>query len=472
MRSLRSRLILSHILPLLVILPVAGFLLVNLIETQYLLANISTDITHQAVLAADVASSQPQIWFDSKAAEAFITRIGPRLTARMMLLDPEGRLVVSSDPIDQKAIGKALNLPSVEAAARTGQPIEKYNQSEILEVVVPVVALSGDVLGFVRMTNPYAEAYTRSVAFRNSVAWILAGALLIGILIGLFLANDLATRLNVATRSVIRMATSGASGQIKEDGPQEIRQLYRAYNLLASRLQTLEENRKKLLANLIHELGRSLGALQSGVQALIGGAIKEKPLRDELLEGMRDELLRLKRLVDDLSGLRDQITGALEMKFSIIDLNEWLPRVLAAYHSSAVEKGLLWEESIAADLPGIQVDADRIAQALGNLISNAIRYTPKGGCIGIMVDLADDDHIRFIVNDDGPGIPAEEKDLVFQPFYRGKSVKRFSDGMGLGLTIAREILNAHQGTLQITSQPDKGARFELIIPVKPSTESV
>jgi two-component system, OmpR family, sensor histidine kinase BaeS len=472
MRSLRSRLILSHILPLLIVLPAAGFLLVNLIQTQYLLANISNDLIRQAVLVADVARSQSQIWYDSSSAQTFVTHIGPRLTAKMMLLDPQGRLVVSSDPIDQPAIGRILYQPQNTNTSSSGEPQVQYNGSDIMEVVVPVVDLQGGLIGYVRLTNPFAEAYGRSVAVRNNIIWIFAGSLLIGVALGLLLANDLARRLGNATKSVTLMASSGSLKQIEAEGPKEIRQLYQAFNLLVVRLQTLEENRKRLLANLVHELGRPLGALQSGVQALQGGAMDEKPLRDELLAGMKDELHRLKRLVDDLSGLRDQVTGTLEMKYSLINPCDWVPRVMSTYRGSAQQKGLMWEENLAVDLPPICIDADRLAQALENLIGNSIRYTPSGGKVGIKVEASGEDRIRFTVFDSGPGIPEQEKGLIFQPFFRGRSAKRFSDGMGLGLTIAHDIVTAHHGEIQILDTHGKGAVFELTVPIKPPSSSI
>ena len=416
MRTLRSRLILSHILPLLIVLPVTGFLLVSLIETQYLLANISNDLIRQAVLVADVASAQTRIWYDSESAQTFITHISPRLTAKMMLLDPEGRLVISSDPEDKNSIGRILIQPdNNQTATGSSQPQVQYNQTDIMEVVVPVIDLSGEKIGYVRLTNPFAEVYGRTVKFRSSVLWIFGGSLVVGILIGLLLANDLTRRLGYATKSVILMASSGNLNQINEEGPVEIRELYRAFNSLVVRLQTMEENRKRLLANLVHELGRPLGALQSAVQALLGGATEEQPLRDDLLSGMKDELHRLKRLVEDLAGLRDQVTGSLEMKFESVNLDEWLPKVVGPYRGSAQEKGLSWENNFSENLPKIFIDEDRMAQAIENLISNSIRYTPAGGKVGVNVEIYDDSHVKFEVFDTGPGISEKKSRLSFNP---------------------------------------------------------
>ena len=114
MKSLRSRLILNTLIPLLVIIPVTGILITYLLETQVFLGNITNELTRQAVLVADTASAYLEIWQDPVRAQAFVTHISPRLTAKVMLLDPEGRLIVSSDPDDSFLIGQVFNVPDAE----------------------------------------------------------------------------------------------------------------------------------------------------------------------------------------------------------------------------------------------------------------------------------------------------------------------------------------------------------------------
>ena len=122
MKTLRSRLILNTIIPLLVIIPVMGFLITYLLETQIFLGNLTNELTRQAVLVADTASAYQEIWLDPVRAQAFVTRISPRLTAKVMLLDPIGRLIVSSDPDDSFLIGQVFNVP--DAKFLTAQELE------------------------------------------------------------------------------------------------------------------------------------------------------------------------------------------------------------------------------------------------------------------------------------------------------------------------------------------------------------
>jgi two-component system, OmpR family, sensor histidine kinase BaeS len=111
----------------------------------------------------------------------------------------------------------------------------------------------------------------------------------------------------------------------------------------------------------------------------------------------------------------------------------------------------------------VKMDPDRMAQALGNLLSNAIRYTPPGGKV-VLSALAVEKDVLIQVNDSGPGIATEEQSQIFTPFYRGKAARRFSDGMGLGLTISKDLIEAHGGELKVESRPGQGSLFIICLP--------
>jgi len=246
--------------------------------------------------------------------------------------------------------------------------------------------------------------------------------------------------------------------------PSEISQLYRAFNTLVLRLKNLEENRKRLLANLVHEIGRPLGSLQSAVQALSGGAHRNQGLRVDLLEGMAGELHRLNNLVGDLANLHDQLSGTLMLSREPTAVSDWLQKITETYKEEALSKGLHWDCVIPSGLPVLSLDADRLALAVQNLISNAIRYTPSGGKVCIHTEIKDQD-LKIEVSDSGPGILVEEQGKIFEPFTRGSTARRFSQGLGLGLTIAREMVEAHGGIISIDSTPGKGSIFRVEIPI-------
>jgi signal transduction histidine kinase len=146
-------------------------------------------------------------------------------------------------------------------------------------------------------------------------------------------------------------------------------------------------------------------------------------------------------------------------------LSDWLPPTLFPWRAAAREKGLEWKTDIPSDLPSLELDPDRIAQALGNLLSNAIKYTPQGGEVSVRA-AANKHEVWIGVSDTGPGILPEEHQRVFEPFYRSDHERRFPQGLGLGLTIARDLVEAHGGKLDVASTPGKGCTFTICLPVQ------
>jgi len=470
LRTLRSRLILSYVLPLLVIVPLVGIALVYVLETQVVLVNLSEELAGQAVLVAEIASDHAEIWHDPAQAQVFVARFALYLTAQLMLLDPDGRLLASSDPSDSGLLGQQLELPGL-ASAQAGEMSVRMAYSrdlraEVADVLVPVLGADQQVMGFVRLTHQLAGVYERFLRLRYLIVAILAGEVLVGAAVGWALALNLESPLRRVTQAVYRLASGQQSALLPEEGPAEIRLLLQAFNTLVERLRTLEESRRQLLANLVHELGRPLGAMRSAIQALLGGADEEPTLRRELLAGIEGEVDRLQRLLDDLARLHDQVVGTLELAYQPLAVSEWLLHMLAPWRAAAQEKGLHWEVTVPADLPSLAADPDRLAQALGNLLSNAIKYTPPGGTVSVGAGI-EGEEVWVRVSDTGPGIAPEEQARIFDPFYRGRSERRFPQGVGLGLTIARDLAIAHGGRLELESTLGLGSHFTLWLPLGP-----
>jgi two-component system sensor histidine kinase BaeS len=203
--------------------------------------------------------------------------------------------------------------------------------------------------------------------------------------------------------------------------------------------------------------------LQSAAQALQSGADEDLTLRRELLGGMDDEIRRLRRLLDELAAHYDQLLGPFELHRQSLQLNEWLLRVLVPWREAAQRKGLHWQISLPTDDLSLVVDPDRLAQAIENLVSNAIKYTPAGGSISIAAE-ADRAGVSIVVQDTGTGIAPIDQARIFEPFFRGQAMRRFPQGMGLGLTIARDVVIAHGGQIDFSSAVGQGTRFTIWLP--------
>jgi two-component system sensor histidine kinase BaeS len=464
--TLRRRLILSHVLPLLVVLPLMGIALIYVLESQVLLTSLSSQLVSQSLLVAEMADDHPGIWSDPAQAQAFLTRLDPLLNAQVMLLDSSGRLLASNDGASGPRQAKPL-APADVAKTLGGQIAVHISYSprlsvQVVDVAAPVRGSGGRVIGLVRLSHSMTSVYQQFLDLRYLIAAVLGVALLLGAAAGWILALNLERPLQDVTAAVGELAQGGPLVPLPEQGPEEIRLLLRAVNTFVERLQTLEEARRQLLANLVHELGRPLGGIHSAIQALESGADDDPLLREELLTGINDEVGRLRRLLDDLAHLHGQILGGLELARRPTPLSSWLTGLLPTYRQAALTKGLRWQADVPSDLPVVPVDPDRLGQALGNLLTNAIKYTNPEGQVSVTAR-REDHEVWIDVGDTGPGIPAEEQERIFTPFYR--SNRRFPEGMGLGLTIARDLTAAHGGQLQVRSSPGDGSHFIIRLPV-------
>jgi two-component system sensor histidine kinase BaeS len=474
-KSLRGRFVFSHVLPFLVLMPLMGVALIYVLETQVLLNDLSDELMGQAVLIAELLGDQPQVWLDPLQAQAYIARLDPRLEVQVMLLSANGYLLASSNPDDAEYLGQPYALPGLDEAlagqVAVHQTLNRSGQDEIVDVLVPVFSPRRQLVGVVRLSYRPANVQDRFVRLRYLIGGVIIGGVALGAVVGWVLALNLERPLRQVTQAVRQLTDGERLEPLPERGPREVYSLVHSVNALVARLRSLEQARRQLLANLVHELGRPLGALLSAMQALQSGADQDTALRQELLGGMKGEVNRLQHLLDDLARLHDQVLGILELDRRPADISEWLAHTLSPWREAAQTKGLLWQTGIPDTLPTIEIDSDRLGQALGNLLSNAIKYTPSGGTVTVEAGVSEGDQVRgeargvwIRVGDTGPGIAAEAQDRLFTPFYRAQAGRRFPQGMGLGLSIARDLITAHGGRLEVDSALGRGSRFTLWIP--------
>ncbi|UCF26837.1 MAG: HAMP domain-containing histidine kinase, partial [Chloroflexota bacterium] len=459
MNSLRSRLILSHILPLLIVVPLAAIALIFTLETQVVLTELSERLTERANLIIETIEDHPEIWTDSQKAAIFVSDIGSNLEGQLFLIRADGSTIAaySSNPPDLTQ--ESTNLEGLGTALEGEQSVVlHYNiLNPSAEVLLPVIDARQQLIGIVGVTQTLAGVFSRIGSVRTLIGITLIVQLIIGVIIGIYLARRLDQPISAAASGVIDISIGKEIEPVPIEGPREIRQLSAAVNVLSERLKSLEETRRRSLANIVHELGRPLGAIQSAVHVLIKG-VDDPLVEQELLEGVVNEIKRMQPLLDDLAMLHGQVTGTLTLNLVPVDLSDWMTTALLPWRAMALEKGLDWESEIPESLPKVKIDPERMAQVLGNLLSNAVKYTPEGGKVAVNAG-ASDSEAWFQISDSGPGIDPTELEQVFEPFFRSQRTSRFPQGLGLGLTIARDIVEAHGGQLDLTSDPERGSQF-------------
>lgn len=467
-RSLRGQLILSHIIPSLIIIPLMGIALVYILGNRFIIPNLVNQLSDDALVIAEIARQQPELFQDTALAQNVLAYGRPDTTTRVMILDSQGSIMGSSDPTDADRIHTVPSHPEI-AEVLSGQTIKTVDfsqamQGEVIDVFVPVFNDQRQLLGIIRMTYRFATVFDLLLRLRYLIFSIFSIGIVFSAFLGLFLAFYISRPIQNVTHAIRELATGHRTESLPEQGPSEIESLQQSANFLVARLRELESDRRQLLANLVHELGRPLGGLRTGIQVLRRGAKDDPKVLDELLEGMEGETSILRHLLEDLSQLHDQVLGVLELERQPVKLSEWLDSRLGPFRLSAAQKGLEWGEDIPQDLPEINIDPLRMGQVVGNLINNAIKYTPRQGKVTVSAG-KNDREVWMRVEDTGPGISKEDLKNIFVPFFRGSQSKRIKQGMGLGLTIANDLTLAHQGRLTVESHSGSGSRFTIWLPL-------
>ncbi len=252
------------------------------------------------------------------------------------------------------------------------------------------------------------------------------------------------------------VAQGDYAARVTERGPREVRQLVHAFNSMSERLQLNDEQRRRLLADISHELRTPLTVLQGNLEGMLDGLYQPDAAR---LESLVEETRVMSRLIDDLRTLADAESGTLKLQREPTDLGLLVNEVIASFRGQAQSAGVNLSVETARDLPLIEIDPARVRQVLTNLIANALRYTGSGGSVRVQCELQDR-AIVVTVSDSGRGIAAQDLPHIFERYTKSSD----SRGSGLGLAIAKDLVEAHGGTITAHSQIGQGATIGFTLP--------
>lgn len=247
--------------------------------------------------------------------------------------------------------------------------------------------------------------------------------------------------------------------RVEPGGPRELRSLTATFNDMAARLAETEEQRRRFLADVTHELRTPLAVLQSGIEAQLDGV---HPRDDHHLASLLEETHLLARLVDDLHTLALADAGRLALHRERVSPRAMVDDAVDSHAALAARRELTLEAWAAGDAPELDIDPARIRQVLANLLSNAVRHTPAGGSVRVVAERAEAG-VRFAVTDSGTGFPADRLADIFDRSKRPAD----SRGSGLGLAIARDLVHAHGGTIEARNEASGGATVSFTVPVGP-----
>jgi signal transduction histidine kinase len=334
---------------------------------------------------------------------------------------------------------------------------------------VPLRTGDGEMLYAVREEPGFWVASTR---FLFEFWWQLLVAGAVAAATALLIARWLARGMTQPLREMAKAARSMEAGEygqrVQTRSRDEVGQLAVAFNRMSGELEDLERLRRDLVANVSHELRTPISALRALLENLLDGVERPDP---ETLQVMLAQTERLGRLVDQLLELSRLESGDVPMVRERVALPPLVARVLSEIDVSRGRRDVELAEDLPKDLPPVYADAERVHQVLFNLLDNALRFTPAGGRVTVRASTRNGS-VDVAIADTGPGIASEHLPRVFERFYRvdpGRS--RDEGGTGIGLAIARSVVEAHGGRIWAESEPGKGSVFTFELPVDDGRES-
>lgn len=379
----------------------------------------------------------------------FTPQSGPRERAPYTLVDHHNVVVIA---------GKGLS------------PGERVSDA-VLEDAIPV-EVNGEIVGWLLVESGAFRRGLADSAFLNQLTTTLLlsaiGASLLALLLGAVLAQTLTRPLREITTATKAVAAGDLDQKVPVRSKDELGELADSFNVMSAELSHAQQLRRQMTADIAHELRTPISIIIGHTDAIDEGVL---PPSKETFDIIRDEAGRLERMVEDLRMLSHADAGELHLDKSPIDVQPLLEQVVKSHQHAAARCDIKLSTECEPDMAKIYVDTDRISMVLGNLLNNAVRYTPEGGRIALTAQSQGDD-VEIIVTDNGPGIPEDEITRVFDRFYRiEKSRYRDDGGSGLGLAIAKSIVEQHDGKILVESVVGEGTSFIILLPVNAVADS-
>ena len=314
----------------------------------------------------------------------------------------------------------------------------------------------GNGLGNGQGMSSFFENFRASVT--ESLAIAATASVFAALLVSLFISRRIVAPVQTLSAASQRIADGQYNNRVEIAGEDELAQLATSFNQMASQLEEVESKRRQLIGDVTHELRTPLTSIKGYMEGLVDGILPATP---ETYDQIHNEASRLARLVDDLQELSRVEANAFSLDVRSTDLSPLVQTILKRLSPQATTKRITLRSNLPANLQHVLADGDRITQVLTNLVGNALQYTPEDGTV-IISAIQKGDEVIVSVKDSGIGIPPEHLQYLFTRFYRvDKSRSRNAGGgSGIGLTIAKHLVEAHGGHIWVESDGDgKGSTF-------------
>ena len=333
------------------------------------------------------------------------------------------------------------------------------SHQQLLAAALPL-RVGSKFFGTIAVAKPETVLNQRWPALIERLLLAFAAGLVVAAAFAWYLSRRITTPVLQLSAAADQVAAGTYDVDVPTGGAGEIGELADRFGQMASRLAEAEELERNFLMSVSHELRTPLTAIRGHVEALREGVVTDEELRVASLTVIAAEAERLERLVGDVLDLAKLDAHRFTVLQEEVDMGRLVDNAYAAFSEEARRREIEYRCEVEAE-PVIVSDGDRVLQIISNLLSNAFRWTPDGGRVGLELS-ATDGTVYVAVADSGPGVPPSQRERIFRPFW-----SRGGGGTGLGLAIASELAGALGGRIELESSAEKGSRFELVLPTRP-----
>jgi two-component system OmpR family sensor kinase len=463
--SLRSRLWMSFgVVILLMVLIIGGMMLVYIAR-----GNLVARLRLQAVVG-QLAFRQEIPLLDKEAAQQVVARIDDAIGMRTIVLDREGGVVVDSRISSAAGFSIFQQIPrSLQSGVFRIEDLDGYlwlyTGRPLTGGYTLVVALQRQPLREI-IGSPVTKELLQALGISGVVAVVLS------MILAGWAAFSVAKPLQRISQAVSQTA-EGNLIRVEPDGPREVRQLGESFNRMAEKVNASQKSQRDFVANVSHELKTPLTSVQGFAQAIIDGTAAAEEDKKQAAQVIFEEAGRMHRMVVDLLDLAKLDAGTADLRRERLELAPLLQRVVERFTPQSREARVELVSRIDP-LPALVGDGDRLVQVFTNLVDNALKHTPPGGRVTLNAASVKGE-AEIWIEDTGAGIPPKELSRIFERFYQMDKARQGGPrhGAGLGLAIAQEIVQAHDGQMSVTSREGQGSRFTVRLPfARPDDETL